>query len=85
MVVNLLVVPGVFCLFSVRYLRITSFTPTGVKETGPVLAGDLRLSPAEFRRERSDPGPGMMSLVILEIVGKFCDIALADPGREMSI
>ncbi|MBJ2152275.1 cation transporting ATPase C-terminal domain-containing protein [Paracoccus sp. IB05] len=85
MVVNLLVVPGVFCLFSVRYLRITSFTPTGVKGTGPVLAGDLRLSPAEFRRGRSDPGPGMMSLVILEIEGTFCDIALADPGREMSI
>ncbi|WP_112310885.1 HAD-IC family P-type ATPase [Pseudogemmobacter bohemicus] len=38
MVVNLLVVLEIFYLFNVRYLHMTSFTMTGVKGTGPVLA-----------------------------------------------
>ena len=37
-VVNTLVVLEIFYLFSVRYLHMTSFTLTGVKGTGPVLA-----------------------------------------------
>ncbi|WP_028029417.1 cation-transporting P-type ATPase [Gemmobacter nectariphilus] len=38
MVVNMLVVLEVFYLFNVRYLHMSSFTLTGVKGTGPVLA-----------------------------------------------
>ncbi len=38
MVVNLLVVLEIFYLFNVRYLHTGSFTLTGVKGTGPVLA-----------------------------------------------
>lgn len=38
MVVNTLVVLEIFYLFNVRYLHMTSFTLTGVKGTGPVLA-----------------------------------------------
>ncbi|MGA0543172.1 cation-transporting P-type ATPase [Neotabrizicola sp. VNH66] len=38
MVVNLLVVLEIFYLFNVRYLHMTSFTLTGLRGTGPVLA-----------------------------------------------
>ena len=38
MVVNTLVVLEIFYLFNIRYLHMTSFTWTGVKGTGPVLA-----------------------------------------------
>lgn len=38
MVVNTLVVLEIFYLFNIRYLHMTSFTLTGVKGTGPVLA-----------------------------------------------
>ena len=38
MVVNTLVVLEIFYLFNVRYLHMTSFTLTGVRGTGPVLA-----------------------------------------------
>ena len=38
MVVNTLVVLEIFYLFNVRYLHMSSFTLTGVKGTGPVLA-----------------------------------------------
>lgn len=38
MVVNMLVVLEIFYLFNIRYLHMTSFTLTGVKGTGPVLA-----------------------------------------------
>ncbi|MDQ1901153.1 cation-transporting P-type ATPase [Paracoccus sp. WLY502] len=37
-VVNTLVVLEIFYLFNIRYLHMTSFTLTGVKGTGPVLA-----------------------------------------------
>ncbi len=38
MVVNTLVVMEIFYLFNIRYLHMTSFTLTGLKGTGPVLA-----------------------------------------------
>ena len=38
MVVNTLVVLEIFYLFNIRYLHMTSFTWTGVRGTGPVLA-----------------------------------------------
>lgn len=38
LVVNTLVVLEIFYLFNIRYLHMTSFTLTGIKGTGPVLA-----------------------------------------------
>ncbi len=48
MVVNLLVVLEIFYLFNVRYLHMTSFTLTGVKGTGPVLAAVAVVVLAQF-------------------------------------
>jgi len=48
MVVNLLVVMEIFYLFNVRYLHMTSFTLTGVKGTGPVLAAIAVVVIAQF-------------------------------------
>ncbi len=48
MVVNTLVVLEIFYLFNVRYLHMTSFTLTGVKGTGPVLAALAIVVVAQF-------------------------------------
>jgi len=47
-VVNTLVVLEIFYLFNVRYLHMTSFTLTGVKGTGPVLAAIAALVLAQL-------------------------------------
>ena len=48
MVVNQMVVLEIFYLFNVRYLHMTSFTLTGVKGTGPVLAAIAVVVVAQF-------------------------------------